>query len=146
MRSSVPGEFTIVSLYDSETESFTQEFFLPDEGFISKQVRLAELKTQGYRVAGVLYVNRETFYNAKLACLVNEYIKEDHTKQDAIRENKYGNIDADALFIIVQDCEDAKWRILKSMTKLIRRMMRWGYDIENEIALQLYDQYMANTV
>ena len=115
MRNSVPGEFAIISLYDPQTEEFTQEFFRPDDGFFSRQIRLSELKSQGFKVAGVLYVNRETYYNAKVCKYVSDYIKQDIMKQEAQKDFDNGLCDADDLFLRVQCCEDTKWTTLKSM-------------------------------
>lgn len=146
MRNNRPGEFAIVSLYDPETEEFTQEFFRPDDGFFSRTLRLSELKSQGFKVAGILYVNKETYYNAKLANLCSDYIKQDNFKREAQRDFDNGRISADDLFLRVQCCEDTKWTTLKSITKMVRRMQRWQLDVESEIALQLYDQYMDATL
>ena len=81
------GDYMIYRLVKSTGEEETL-FFLPEideDRFRRKMCRLLELqsyKSQGYEVYGILYVDKETYLNARLDYRVKEYCQLDQSERD----------------------------------------------------------------
>lgn len=138
------GDYMIYKLVKSSGEEETL-FYLPetDEDRLKRKVyRLLDLqsyKSQGYEVFGVLYVDKETYLNARLDYRVKEYCQLDRAEQET-RANRY-SYDPDTYFQTMQMIQDSKWCTLKTIGMIVRRLLREDFDIHNEIGIQLYDQY-----
>lgn len=139
------GNYMIYKLYSKELENYTTEFFLPDESLkrlATRLLTLADYKERGYQVAGVLYVDKEAYLNARLADTVEDFLYEDRCEKETRNKYRAGQMDKDVYLDTMRMIQDFKWTCLKKLDMQIRRMMREGFNIENEIALQLYDQYI----
>lgn len=138
------GNYMIYRLVKSTGEEETL-FFLPenDEDRLKRRMyralELQSYKSNGYEVYGVLYVDKETYLNARLDYRVKEYHQLDREEQET-RAKKY-QFDPDTYFKTMQMIQDMKWTTLKTINMLVRRLLREDFDIHNEIGIQLYDQY-----
>lgn len=135
----------IYKMYSEELENYTTEFFLPDESLKRLAYRLltlADYKERGYRIAGVLYVNKESYLNARLTNTVEDYLYEDRLEREVKNQFRRGQMDREVYLNTMRGIQDFKWTCLKKIDMQIRRMVREDMDIENEIALALYDQYL----
>lgn len=139
------GDYMIYKMYSEELENYTTEFFLPDESLKRLAYRLltlADYKERGYRIAGVLYVNKESYLNARLTNTVEDYLYEDRLEREVKNQFRRGQMDREVYLNTMRGIQDFKWTCLKKIDMQIRRMIREDMDIENEIALALYDQYL----
>ena len=139
------GNYMIYKMYSEELENYTMEFFLPDESLKRLAYRLltlADYKERGYRVAGVLYVDKEAYLNARLANTVEDYLYEDRLEREVKEKFRRGQMNREVYLDTMKAIQDFKWTCLKKIDFQIRRMVREDFDVENEIALQLYDQYL----
>ena len=139
------GNYMIYRLYNKELDDYTTEFFLPDTDLRRRAFRLASLmslKEKGYRVAGILYVDKEAYLNARLTTTVEEYLYMDNQEHDVRVNFRSGSISSDVAVRTLEMIQDRKWSLLKLIYKQIQRMVREDLIIENEIALALYDQYL----
>lgn len=144
------GDYIIYKLINSNDEEVIL-FFLPekntDEVLKRKTYRLLTLqsyKSQGYSVYAVAYVDKETYLNAKLDERVKEYCYVDKYERE-FRERRY-EVSPEVYFDTIQCCEDNKWTALKQISMIIRRLIREDLDIQNEIGIQLYDQYIQKVM
>lgn len=139
------GNYMIYKMYSEELENYTTEFFLPDESLKRLAYRLltiADYKERGYKVAGVLYVDKEAYLNARLANTVEDYLYEDRLEREVKDKFRRGQMNREVYLDTMKAIQDFKWTCLKKIDFQIRRMVREDFDVENEIALQLYDQYL----
>lgn len=139
------GKYMIYKFYSEETNTYSTEFFLPDDSFQRVMFRIltiASYKEKGCQIAGVLYVDKEAYLNAKLSNVVEEYIYNDQHEQEVRQKYRLGQMSKDVYLETMKCIQDFKWTCLKRIDMLIRRMVREDFDVENEIALQLYDQYV----
>jgi hypothetical protein len=139
------GDYYIYSFYNKEYDIYEKEFFLPDSDFkhyMYRVLSVASRKEKGYQIAGILYVNKETYLNARLSKTVEDYLYEDHLEEETRKKYKNGAMSRDVYLDTIKLCQDFKWTCLKKLDMQIRRMVREDFDVENEIALQLYDQYL----
>lgn len=137
--------YMIYKLYNSELGDMHTEFFLPDRDLKRVGYRLmtlASLKEKGYNVVGLLKVDRETYLNARLTETVTEYLYMDKEEVDTKVKFKCGMMSADVALKTLEMIQDRKWTLLKVLAMQVRRLMREDSDIRNEVALQLYDQYL----
>ena len=144
------GDYIIYKLINSNDEEVIL-FFLPekntDEVLKRKTYRLLTLqsyKSQGYSVYAVAYVDKETYLNAKLDERVKEYCYVDKYERE-FRERRC-EVSPEVYFDTIQCCEDNKWTALKQISMIIRRLIREDLDIQNEIGIQLYDQYIQTVM
>ena len=144
------GDYIIYKLINSNDEEVIL-FFLPekntDEVLKRKTYRILTLqsyKSQGYSVYAVAYVDKETYLNAKLDERVKEYCYVDKYERE-FRERRY-EVSPEVYFDTIQCCEDNKWTALKQISMIIRRLIREDLDIQNEIGIQLYDQYVQTVM
>ena len=139
------GKYMIYSFYSKENNTYEKEFFLPDENLQRKLYRLSKIasyKEKGSQIAGVLYVDKESYLNARLNATVEDYIYEDQMEEEVRKKFRRGQIDKDVYIETLGLIQDFKWTCLKKINTQIHRMVREDFDVENEIALQLYDQYL----
>ena len=139
------GDYMIYRLVKSTGEEETL-FFLPEideDRFRRKMCRLLELqayKSQGYEVYGILYVDKETYLNARLDYRVKEYCQLDQSERDTrLRQRE---MTPETYLLTIEMIQDQKWTVLKQISMLMRRLIREDFDIHNEIGIQLYDQYL----
>lgn len=141
------GEFMIYSFYNKETNTYNKEFFTPDDTlkkFMYRQLTIASYKEEGFQIAGVLYVNHETYLNARLTKTVEDYLYNDQYEQEVKKKFKRGEMSRDVYLDTIKCIQDNKWTDLKILDSQIRRLIRNDYDVENEIAIQLYDEYLRH--
>lgn len=139
------GKYMIYKFYNKELNICETEFFLPDDSFnrvMTRLLTIASYKEKGSQIAGVLYVDKEAYLNARLNATVEDYIYEDKMEQETRTKYRCGKIDRDVYLDTLRMIQDFKWTCLKKIDMQIRRMVREDFDVDNEIALQLYDQYL----
>ena len=139
------GKYMIYKFYNRGTDTYETEFFLPDDTFQRIAYRLltiASYKEKGSRIAGVLYVDKESYLNARLNLTVEEYIDNDRYEQEVRQKYRCGQMKKEVYLNTMRCIQDFKWTCLKKIDMQIRRIVREDFDVENEIALQLYDLYL----
>lgn len=142
-------DYMIYKMENSKTAEEIMRFYLPERGndcndlFRRKVNRIIDLrnhKSDGFVVTGVLYVDKETYLNARLDAVVAEYCKTDRHEQE-VRANKH-MYKTETLHTTLEMIQDYKWTCLKQISSLVRRLQREDYDVNNEIAIMLYDKYL----
>jgi len=139
------GNYMIYKMYRKNPEDKVTLFFLPDDSltrFLERRLELASMKDRGYLVMGIAYVDKETYLNQRLNETVEEYCYMDKQEQETKRDYKAGRISREVAITTLEMIQDHKWTVLKRLSQQIRRMIREDFDVENEIAIQLYDQYV----
>ena len=139
------GEYFIYKFYNKETHDYATEFFLPDNSLKRRAYRLvsiASLKEKGYEVSGILRVDKEAYLNARLTKTVEDYLHLDKAEDEIRTKFRRYEVEADVYLDTMQSIQDSKWTCYKLIAMQIRRMLREDFNVENEIALQLYDEYM----
>ena len=139
------GKYMIYKFYSEETNTYSTEFFLPDDTFqriVYRLLTIASYKEKGSQIAGVLYVDKESYLNARLNLTVEEYIDNDRYEQEVRQQYRRGQMKREVYLDTMKCTQDLKWSYLKKVDMQIRRILREGFDVENEIALQLYDLYL----
>lgn len=139
------GDYMIYKFYNKELDDMTTEFFLPDENLRRVAERLLTiqcLKDRGYLVMGVVYVDKESYLNARLNDTVEEYLYMDKQERETKRNYRCGHMSADVAVKTLEMIRDHKWTVLKKLHMQIRRMNREDFSINNEIALMLHDEYL----
>lgn len=139
------GDYMIYRLYRKDPEDMVTEFFLPDDDMKHKVRRLASLasyKKEGYQVFGIMYVDKECYLNARLTHTVQDYLYMDNQEEDTRRKYHSGEIDKEVALQTLEMIQDHKWTLLKVLSHQVDRLVRNDFSVENEIALQLYDQYV----
>lgn len=139
------GKYMIYKFYEGITNTYHTEFFLPDDTFqrvMNRLLTIASYKEKGCQIAGVLYVDRESYLNARLNVTVEDYIYNDQYEQEIRRKYRQGQMKREVYLDTMKCTQDLKWTYLKKIDMQIRRILREGFDVENEIALQLYDLYL----
>ena len=137
------GKYMIYKFYNSGTDTYETEFFLPDYTFqrtVYRLLTIASYKEKGSQIAGVLYVDKESYLNARLNLTVEEYIDNDRYEQEVKQQYRRGQMKREVYLDTMKCTQDLKWSYLKKIDMQIRRILREGFDVENEIALQLYEQ------
>lgn len=145
MREHIIGDYMIYKFYNRNIDDMATEFFLPDESLARYFKRLATIqsyKENCYQIAGILYVSQEAYLNARLTSYVEEYCYLDAKERETRRQYRRNELDAEVALKTIEMYEDSKWTKLKQISSVVRRLINNDYDVENEIALQLYDQYV----
>ena len=144
-------DYMIYKLENTSTADEVMSFYLPERGddcndlFRRKVKRILDLrsyKNSGYIITGVLYVDKETYLNARLDAVVADYCKTDKHEQE-VRLNRH-MYKSETLHTTLEMIQDYKWTCLKQLSSLVRRLQREDFDINNEIALMLYDKYLES--
>ena len=142
-------DYMIYKLENRKIADEVMSFYLPERGndcsnlFRRKVHRLVDLnsyKCKGYIVTGVLYVDKETYLNARLDVKVAEYCKTDKHEQE-VRLNRH-MYDSNTLCTTLEAIQDYKWTCLKQISSLVRRLRNEDLEVNNEIAIMLYDKYL----
>lgn len=139
------GKYQVYRMYNKENEEYLTEFFLPDDNLISMLNRLntiSSLKSEGFAVIGVVYVNKETYLNLKINDTVDDYCEQDRLEQEYRTRYKRDEISRDVYIDTMKCIQDYKWTLLKKLDMQMRRLYREGYDCDNEVAIQLYDKFL----
>lgn len=139
------GKYMIYSFYNEKENKYVKVFFKPDEYPQRTACRLLTLnsyKSNGYKIAGILYVDKEAYLNARLTAKVEEYLEIDHDEQEIRNKYKLGLISDEIAIQSLTIAEDTKWTCLKTISILIHRIIDDDYTVENEIALALHDEYL----
>lgn len=139
------GKYMIYKLYKKDINDYTLEFFLPDDDLkrkLNRVLTLASLKEKGYRIAGILYVDKESYLNARLAQSVQDYLYQDNAEHEVKKNFRQGLMSEEIAVKTLEMIQDMKWDLLKNIHRQVKRMVREDFDVENEIALMLCDQYL----
>lgn len=139
------GNYMIYRFYSKDMNEYVTEFFLPDTDLRRRAFRLAtvaSLKEKGYRVAGILYVDKEAYLNARLAVTVEDYICMDNQEQEVKASYRSGDMPTTVAVKTLEMIQDMKWTLLKKLYNQVNRIVREDFTVENELALALYDEYL----
>ena len=134
----------IYKLQRENPEDMVTKFFLPDDSlsrYFNRLAELSQMRENGYLVMGIAYVDKQTYLNERLNETVREYLYMDNSEEDTKWKYRCGEMTREVAFKTLEMINDHKWTLLKVMASQIRRLMREDFDVDNEIAIQLYDQY-----
>ena len=139
------GDYMIYKLYNEKTDDYVTEFFLPVktlDRLFWKHLELSDYKERGYKVVGVLYVDKETYLNERLNDSVEDYLFMEKQEHETIDKFNRGEISYNTYEKTMELIQDYKWTVLKKIRQQVRRINREEFTVENELALQLYDMYL----
>lgn len=139
----------IYKMYSKELNDYVTEFFLPDLSFkemTHRLLTLAEYKERGFQVAGILYVDKEAYLNARLTNTVEEYLYLNKAERETEQKFRRGHLNREVYINTMKMIQDSEWTCLKKINMHIRRMVKENFTIENEIALELYVEYLKATL
>ncbi len=134
----------IYKLQRENPEDMVTKFFLPDDSlsrYFNRLAELSQMRENGYLVMGIAYVDKQTYLNERLNETVREYLYMDSSEEDTKWKYRCGEMTREVALKTLEMINDHKWTLLKVMASQIRRLMREDFDVDNEIAIQLYDQY-----
>lgn len=134
----------IYKLQRENPEDMVTKFFLPDDSlsrYFNRLAELSQMRENGYLVMGIAYVDKQTYLNERLNETVREYLYMDNSEEDTKWKYRCGEMTREVALKTLEMINDHKWTLLKVMASQIRRLMREDFDVDNEIAIQLYDQY-----
>lgn len=138
------GNYMIYKLQRENPEDMVTKFFLPDDSlsrYFNRLAELSQMRENGYLVMGIAYVDKQTYLNERLNENVREYLYMDNSEEDTKWKYRCGEMTREVALKTLEMINDHKWTLLKVMASQIRRLMREDFDVDNEIAIQLYDQY-----
>lgn len=139
------GNYEVVKLYSEKENLFINEFFPPTNGLkrlVDKASLLSAYKSDGYLIIATMRVDKETYINLRINDTVNDYCELDKSEQEYRAKYKKGEMSRDAYIDAMKGVQDYKWTLLKKLDMQIRRLNREELDCYNELALQLYDQFL----
>lgn len=137
------GDYEVVKL--KLEDSVITEYFLPRtslERKLDRWSRMNELKSNGYVVLATVFVDKETYLNMRINDTVGDYCYQDKLEQEYRAKYKRGEIDREVYIDTMKAIQDYKWICLKKLDMQMRRLFREDFDCYNEIAVQLYDQFL----
>lgn len=117
-------------------------FFLPDKSVFDKfrrMTELAEYRANGYMCSGFTCVDKETYLNARLNETVKDFCENEEYRRDVLDRHSRGLLSETVFFETMRLIDDYKWTCLKKLSMQVRRLVRDDYEVQNEIAIQLYD-------
>lgn len=134
----------IYRLFNEEIDDTTVAFFLPDNARrrLERAIALQAMKDRGYLVVGMMYVDRETYLNARLTETVKDYKLMDEQEQDVREAFKRGENSYRTTLRSLEMIQDRKWQLLKRVNRQIERIIEDELEVKNEIALMLNDEYL----
>lgn len=138
------GNYMIYKLQRENPEDMVTKFFLPDDSlsrYFNRLAELSQMRENGYLVMGIAYVDKQTYLNERLNETVREYLYMDNSEEDTKWKYRCGEMTREVALKTLEMINDHKWTLLKVMASQIRRLMGEDFDVDNEIAIQLYDQY-----
>ena len=137
------GDYEVVKL--KLEDSVITEYFLPMtslERKLDRWSRMNELKSSGYVVLATVFVDKETYLNMRINDTVDDYCYQDKLEQEYRVKYRHGEIDREVYIDTMKAIQDYKWTCLKKLDMQMRRLFREDFDCLNEIAIQLYDQFL----
>lgn len=139
------GDYMIYKFYSEENQDMVTEFFLPDDCLkrvMGRLLTIQSYKDRGYLIMGVVFVDEESYLNARLNDTVEEYLYMDREEQDTKRKFRTGQMSEEVALETLELIQDHKWTLLKKIHSQIRRMNRKDFSVHNEIAIMLHDEYL----
>lgn len=141
------GDYEVVKL--RLDDSVITEYFLPRtslERKIDRWSRMCDLKSEGYVVLATVFVDKETYLNLRINDTVADYCYQDKLEQDYRYKYRIGELNRDTYIDTMKSIQDYKWTCLKRLDMQMRRLFREDFDCYNEIAVQLYDQFLRSVM
>lgn len=141
------GKYMVYKMHNAEIGDSVMQFFTPDSSLkkvLERKFAIACLRDRGYEIHGILYVDHETYLNMRLSVTVQDYLDMDKKECSVRDEYEQGKISRDIAWYALEAIQSRKKDILKVLHRQVRRIQREDYDVENEIALGLYDFYTAS--
>ena len=133
--------YAIYKMKNVTTGEIITEFFLPVKdlrGSFDKRQRLARLNTDGYVCCGFVNVDKATYLTARLNETVNEFCQNDQYRQE-FRQSYADRYLDETFYETMRLIDDFKWTCLRKLDQQVRRLICEDMDVQNEIAVQLYD-------
>ena len=137
-------------IYEFEHESagdIQYLFFPPDVDCHDTIYRMAQVRSitkGGYELNTLRMVTREVYLNAKIEYRLNEYLASDNYEQFTKRRWRDREITDKVALETLTMIQEQKAVSMKQIGMLIRRCQRYDYDVDNEIALAVYDSYLKD--
>ena len=142
------GDYEVVKLRRLD-DSIVTEYFLPRtslERKIDRWSRMCDLKSDGCVVLATVFVDKETYLNLRINDTVEDYCYQDKLEQDYRYKYRIGELNRDTYIDTMKSIQDYKWTCLKRLDMQMRRLFREDFDCYNEIAVQLYDQFLRSVM
>lgn len=140
-------EYMIFKFRRPEEEDIVTEFFLPDTDVFDKLRRLktlADYRLDGYICCGFVRVDKETYLNARVNETVRQYCENEDYRQSVLGQYQTRAINSEVFFDTMRMIDDFKWTCLKKIEMQVRRIIREDFEVQNEIAVQLFDAVHDN--
>lgn len=140
--------YSIFKFRRPQEEEIVTLFFLPCKDIVDKIARDRELKSMvdnGYMCAGFVNVDRETYLNARIDETVRQFCENERFRTECVERFSAGGMSLKTFTDTMRLVDDFKWTCLTKIDMQVRRVLnREGFDVRNEIALQLYDGLHGN--
>lgn len=133
------GRYVIVKMTKGDEQ--VTLFFLPDDKKSVRKSQIRSYEVDGYAFLAEAHVDKETYLNERLNIRVREYCDADKYEQYIREQCRKQEMKPDVFWDTMRCCQDNKWTSLMQIDMLVRRLARNDFDVQNEIALQLVDQY-----
>lgn len=100
--------------------------------------------TGEYAIQGDLSQCKVTYLNARLNESVREYCENEDYRKEVVGQYHRSVISNQVFFDTMRVIDDFKWTCLKKIEMQVRRIIREDFDVQNEVALQLFDAVHGN--
>lgn len=137
------GDYEVVKL--RLEDSVITEYFLPMTSLgrkLDRWSRMNELKSNGYVVLATVFVDKETYLNMRINDTVDNYCYQDRLEQEYRVKYRLGEMNRGVYIDTMKAIQDYKWTCLKKLDMQMGRLFREDFNCYNEIAVQLYDQFL----
>lgn len=139
------GNYEVVRLKHDDL-GMLNEYFLPMDSLerkFNRCKRMSALKHEGYVVLGIVFVDKETYLNMRINDTVEDYCYQDRLEQEYKIKYRHDEMDRDTYIDTMKLIQDYKWTCLKKLDMQMRRLFREDFECYNEVAIQLYDQFLG---
>lgn len=151
MRQPKIGSYMIYRLIEKETGKPITLFFLPDKVHgkfnlrrcLNRITTVQAYKHQGCVLAGVLYVDRESYLNGRLSYYVEKFLEEERQEQYYKTSCAAGKLKREVCEASLKVIKENKWNTMKSIASTIHRLNRSNYPVYNAVALEIYAEYIS---
>lgn len=86
----------------------------------------------------------EEHLNRRLDETVQDYLYNEKSRTEYQKRFNENKISRTCYFETMEMIDSLKWTILRRLELQVRRLTRRGYEVRNEVALQLYDELRGN--
>lgn len=140
-----PGNYEVYRLLNNDLGEEVTAYFTPRTSWSDRFQRdntIKDYKSRGYVVTAAVFVDHETYLNIRLNDVVQDYCAQDRDEQVLRARFRAGEINKHVYVDTMKLIADNRWRFLKQLDSLMRRIQSEDYDCFNEVAIQLYDRFI----